>query len=175
MRMHMYANKNDATKMHQIVNQCMILMIFAAKWYSKSRFGVSGRHRPARSEKMLKSESKCNGGDVLFGGLFEHICWKVRSWGIGVFFWSLARTPFFRFLLLLGGFGGALWRGFCANIDCSLENATSQKAWFYLGISTVLTVAAGPGSIKGEKNTHAAAMPVLGSRKNSSANDFWRF
>ena len=89
-----------------------------------------------------------------------------------VFFRSLARVPFFRFLSLLGGFGGALWRGFCANIDCSLENATSQKAWFYLGISTVLTVAAGPGSIKGEKNTHAEAMPVLGSRKNSSANDF---
>ena len=42
----------------------------------------------------------------------------------------------------------------------------------YLGISTVLTVAAGPGSIKGEKNTQAEAMPVLGSRKNSSANDF---
>ena len=89
-----------------------------------------------------------------------------------VFFRSLPRVPFFRFLSLLGGFGGALWRGFCANIDCSLENATSQKAWFYLGISTVLTVAAGPGSIKGEKNTHAEAMPVLGSRKNSSANDF---
>ena len=40
------------------------------------------------------------------------------------------------------------------------------------GINTVLTVAAGPGSIQGEKNTHAEAMPVLGSRKNSSANDF---
>ena len=26
--------------------------------------------------------------------------------------------------------------------------------------------------IQGEKNTHAEAMPVLGSRKNSSANDF---
>ena len=89
-----------------------------------------------------------------------------------VFFRSLPRVFFFRFLSLLGGFGGALWRGFCANIDCSLENATSQKAWFYPGISTVLTVAAGPGSIKGEKNTHAEAMPVLGSRKNSSANDF---
>ena len=82
-----------------------------------------------------------------------------------VFFRSLPRVPFFRFLSLLGGFGGALWKGFCANIDCSLENATSQKAWFYLGISTVLTVAAGPGSIKGEKSTHAEAIPVLGSRK----------
>ena len=80
--------------------------------------------------------------------------------------------PFFRFLSLLGGFGGALWRGFCANIDCSLENATSQKAWFYLGISTVLTVAAGPGSIKGEKNTHAEAMPVLGSRKTAPQTIF---
>ena len=89
-----------------------------------------------------------------------------------VFFGSLARVSFFRFLALLGCFGGSLWRGFCANIDCSLENATSQKAWFYLGISTVLTVAAGPGSLQGEKNTHAEAMPVLGSRKNSSANDF---
>ena len=49
-----------------------------------------------------------------------------------VFFRSLPRVPFFRFLSLLGGFGGALWKGFCANIDCSLENATSQKAWFYL-------------------------------------------
>ena len=84
-----------------------------------------------------------------------------------MFFRSLPRMPFFRFLSLLGGFGGALWRGFCANIDCSLENATSQKAWFYPGFSTVLTVAAGPGSIKGEKNTHAEAMPVLGSRKTA--------
>ena len=82
-----------------------------------------------------------------------------------VSFRSLPRVFFFRFITLLGCFGGALWRGFCANSDCSLENATSQKAWFYLGISTVLTVAAGPGSIQGEKNTHAEAMPVLGSRK----------
>ena len=89
-----------------------------------------------------------------------------------VFFGGLPRAFFFRFLTLLGCFGGSLWRGFCANIDCSLENATSQKAWFYVGISTVLTVAAGPGSIKGEKNKHAEAMPVLRSRKNSSANDF---
>ena len=89
-----------------------------------------------------------------------------------VFFRSLARVFFFRFLVLWGCLGEALWKGFCANIDCSLENATSQKAWFYLGISTVLTVAAGPGSFQGEKNTHAEAMPVLGSRKNSSANDF---
>ena len=89
-----------------------------------------------------------------------------------VFCRSLARVIFFRFLSLLGGFGGALWRGFCANIGCRRENATSQKAWFYLRISTVLTLAAGPGSIQGEKNTHAETMPVLGSRKNSSANDF---
>ena len=89
-----------------------------------------------------------------------------------VFFTSLPRVSFFSFLSLLGGFGGALWRGFCTNIDCSLENATSQKAWFYPGISTVLTVAAGPGSLQGEKNTHAEAMPVLGSRKSRSANDF---
>ena len=47
-----------------------------------------------------------------------------------VFFRSLARVPFFRFLSLWGSFGGALWKGFCANIDCSLESATSQKAWF---------------------------------------------
>ena len=87
-----------------------------------------------------------------------------------VFFRSLARVPFFSFLSLLGGFGGALWRGLCANIDCSLENATSQKAWFYPGISTVLTVAAGPGSIQGEENRQAETMPVLGSRKNRSAN-----
>ena len=89
-----------------------------------------------------------------------------------MFFRRLARVCLFRFLTLLGCFGGSLWRGFCTNIDCSLENATSQKAWFYLGISTVLTVAAGPGSIKGEKNTHAEAMPVSGSIKNSSANVF---
>ena len=89
-----------------------------------------------------------------------------------VFFKSLPKEFLFRCLTLLGGFCGALWRGFCANIDRSLENATSQKAWFYLGISTVLTLAAGPGSIQGEKNTHAETMPVLGSRKNSSANDF---
>ena len=82
-----------------------------------------------------------------------------------MFFGSLARVPFFRFLSLLGGFGGALWRGFCANIDCSLENATSQKAWFYLGISTVLTVAAGPGSIQGEKNAHVEAIPALEAEK----------
>ena len=107
-------------------------------------------------------------------------CWKAFSSTFTekyalekeVFFRSLARVPFFRFLTLLGCFGGALWRGFCANIDCSRENATSQKPLFYLGISTVLTVAAGPGSIKGEKNTHAEAMPVLGSRKSSPANDF---
>ena len=80
---------------------------------------------------------------------------------------SLPKEFLFRFLTLLGGFGEALWRGFCANIDCSRENATSQKALFYLGISTVLTVAAGPGSIKGEINTHAEAMPVLGSRKTA--------
>ena len=92
-----------------------------------------------------------------------------------VFFRSLPKDFLFRFLTLLGCFGGALWRDFCTNIDCSLENTTSQKAWFYPRISTVLTVAAGPGSIKGEKNTHAEAMPVLGSRKNSSANDFRRF
>ena len=89
-----------------------------------------------------------------------------------VFFRSLPRVPLFSFLSLLGGFGGALWKGFCANIDCSLENATSQKAWFYLGISTVLTVAAGTGSLQGEKNTHAEAMPGLGRRKSRSANDF---
>ena len=64
-----------------------------------------------------------------------------------MFFRSLPR--FSRFLTLLGGFGGALWRGFCTNIDCSLENTTP---WFYPGVSTVLTVAAGPGSIKGEKH-----------------------
>ena len=89
-----------------------------------------------------------------------------------VFFRSLPRVPFFRFLSLWGGFGGALWRDFCTNIDCSLENATSQKAWFYRGISTVLTVAAGPGSLQGEKNTYAEAMPGLGSRRNSPANVF---
>ena len=36
------------------------------------------------------------------------------------FFRSLARVPFFRFQSLLEGFGGTLWRGFYANIDCSL-------------------------------------------------------
>ena len=86
-----------------------------------------------------------------------------------VFFRSLPGVFFFRFLTLWGSFGGALWRGFCANIDCSQENATSQKPWFYLGISIVLTVAAGPRSIQGAKNTHAEAMPVLGSRNNSAA------
>ena len=89
-----------------------------------------------------------------------------------MFFRSIARVPFFRFLSLLGVLGGTLWRGFCANIECSLENATSQKPWFHLGISSVLTVAAGPRSIQGEKNTHAEAMPVLGRRKSSSRNDF---
>ena len=87
-----------------------------------------------------------------------------------VFFRSLPKELLFRFLTLLGCFGGALWRDFCTNIDCSLENATSQKAWFYVGISIVLPVAAGPGSLQGEKNTHAEAMPVLGSRKSRSAN-----
>ena len=92
-----------------------------------------------------------------------------------MFFRSLPKEFLFRFLTLLGCFGGALCRDFCTNIDCRLENATSQKAWFYRGISTVLTVAAGPGSLPGEKNTHAEAMPVLASRKNRSANDFGRF
>ena len=39
-----------------------------------------------------------------------------------------------------------------------------RKHGFTKGISTVLTVAAGPGSIQGEKNTHAEAMLVLWSR-----------
>ena len=64
--MHMYANKNDATKTmqqktHQIVNRCMIFMIFAAKWTSKSRFEVFGRHGAARCEKMLKKALKFGG------------------------------------------------------------------------------------------------------------------
>ena len=85
---------------------------------------------------------------------------------------SLATVPFFRFLPLLGSFGESLRRGFCTNIDCSLDQATSWKPLFYPGVSTVLTVAAGPGSIQEEKNADAKAMPVLGSRKNSSANEF---
>ena len=89
-----------------------------------------------------------------------------------VFFGSLPRVCFFQISDAFGSLWWALWRGFCTNIDCSRENTTSQKPWFYPGISTVLTVAAGPGSIQGEKNAYAEAMPVLGSRKNSSANDF---
>ena len=170
----MYANKKDAKKTYQIVNQPRIFMILGINSYSKWHFGRSGWDGPVRSEKTYKSGSKSGGECVLSQSLFKHICWKVHSRKRNVFL-KPARSVFFRFLSLLGGFGGALWRGFCANIDCSLENATSQKAWFYLGISTVLTVAAGPGSIKEEKNTHAEAMPVLGSRKSSSANDFWRF
>ena len=67
---------------------------------------------------------------------------------------------------------GTLWSGFSTNIDCSLENATSQTPWFNGGISTVLTAAAGPGSIQWEENAHAEKKPVLGIRKNRSANDF---
>jgi hypothetical protein len=92
-----------------------------------------------------------------------------------VFLRSLAKVFFLRFLTLLGGFGGALWKGFCTNIECSLENAISQKPWFYKGVITVLTVAAGAAITQGEKNMHAEAMPVLGSRKNSSTTDFLRF
>ena len=111
-------------------------------------------------------------GGVSCLGVFSSTFAEKYALEKDVLFRSLVRVCFFRFLTLLGCFGGALWKGFCANIECSLENATSQKPWFYQGISTVLTVAAGPRSIQGEKNTHAEAMPVLGSRKSSSGNDF---
>ena len=88
-----------------------------------------------------------------------------------VFFGSLARVTF----QISGAFGMLWWDTLDANIDCSLEKATSQKPWFYQWISTVLTVAASPGSIQGEKNTHAEAIPVLGSRKNRSAQDLFDF
>jgi len=132
--------------------------------------GSLGDTGPLGPKKILKLSAELTGSAPLFGGLFVTFAEKYAL-EKKVFFGSLPRVPFFRCLSLLGGFGGALWRDFCTNIDCSLENATSQKAWFYIGISTVLTVAAGPGSLQGEKNTHAEAMPVLGSRKNSSAND----
>ena len=89
-----------------------------------------------------------------------------------VFFTSLPRVPFFRVLSLLGGFGGALWRGFCANVDCSLENATSQKAWFYQGISTVLTVAAGPGSINGGEKHACGSNASSRKQKNQLRKRF---
>jgi hypothetical protein len=130
--------------------------------------GDTGQSGP---KKPIKVAPKVTGRVSFFKAFLSTVAEKYTL-EKEVFFRSLARVPFFRFLSLLGGFGGTLWRGFCTNIDCSLENATSQKAWFYVGISTVLTVAAGPGSIKGEKNRHAEAMPVLGSRKNSSANYF---
>ena len=76
--MHMYANKNDATKTHQIVNRCMIFMIFAAKWSSKSRFEVFGRHGAARCEKMLKKALKFGGECVVRAVIFKHIFRNVR-------------------------------------------------------------------------------------------------
>ena len=133
--------------------------------------GSLGDTGPLDLKKVLKLSAELAGGAPLFGGLFVTFAEKYAL-EKEVFWGGLPRAFFFRFLTLLGCFGGSLWRGFCTNIDCSLENATSQKAWFYLGISTVLTVAAGPGSLQGEKNTQAEAMPVLGSRKRSSGNDF---
>ena len=120
---------------------------------------------PARSEKVLKMSPEVTVDAPLLEVLFEHICQNERS-GKRVVFCKPAQSVFLhRSLKPLGCFDGALWRGFCTNIDCSLESTTSQKPLFHIGMSTVLTVAAGPGSIQGEKTRKAETMPVFQSRK----------
>ncbi len=73
--------KRMQTKTYHIINRCMLFMVFVAKWYSKSRFGGSGRHGPARSEKMLKSQ-EWRWGCFVWGPFRAHVLkstlWKKR-------------------------------------------------------------------------------------------------
>ena len=150
--MRMCANTNDANQTYQIVSESMIFMIFAVRWLANYILGGLGDTGQRGPKKVLRVGPKVTIGMSLFGGLFEYICSKVRSGRRGVF-QEPGHSVFFRFLTFSGCFSGALWIIFCTNIECSRENTTSRKPLFYLWISNVLTVAAGPGSIEGEK-TH---------------------
>ena len=83
--------------------------------------------RASQVRESLKSESESNGGGSPCRRAFSSTFAEKYVLEKEIFMGSLATGPFFKFLTLWGFSGGTLWKGFCTNIDCSLEKPISHK------------------------------------------------
>ena len=79
MRMHIYANKKDAKKTYQVVNQSMIFSIVAIKWYSKFFLGGMGNMGPPGLKQISKVGAEVAGGCLVEGPFQAHLL-KSTLW-----------------------------------------------------------------------------------------------